>query len=127
MNVKLIALVAAAITVSACDEESAVVEPRLHVIAPACAAPAPLRGEPTSRLADHYIVVYKSGTNVRAATQTFEGRFGFTARHYYAHAILGFAATLSAEAVAAIRCDARVDFVEHDAEVHLTNVTHRMP
>ena len=62
-----------------------------------------------------YIVVLKgSVANPAAVAQEHAARFGGTVTHVYSHALKGYSLTLPAPAVAGIRADPRVDYVEAD-------------
>ncbi|HEX2079982.1 MAG TPA: protease inhibitor I9 family protein [Longimicrobium sp.] len=86
-------------------------------IAAQCVRPAPLHGTPDPRTAGSYIVVFHDGTPSAAVTARLAGKYGFEPKHVYEHALRGFAATLSDDVVAGIRCEPEVRFVEHDAVV----------
>lgn len=121
MKAHTLALTAALLTLSACGDGGAVglEESRLNVLPTSCSDPAPLLGTPDSRVADSYIVVFDDSTDSAARTAELEEKYGFTAQYVYEHALEGFAAVLSAETVAAIRCEADVKYIEHDAVVSI--------
>ena len=79
-----------------------------------CRSPAPLEGR-SSAGTPGYIVVFRDGTDARVETDRLARRLRFTPRHVYTSAILGFAATLTAPQLAAVRCTPSVRYVEHDA------------
>jgi hypothetical protein len=79
---------------------------------------APLLGSPDPRAAG-YIVVFHDGTDADAATEALSAAHGFVPRHVFRHALLGFAAELSEDAVDAIRRDPAVKYVEHDGPVSI--------
>lgn len=83
---------------------------------PRCPRPAPLQGKAV-RGAATYIVVFRNGTDARAATERLAARYHFAAKHVYTSALLGFAAELKPEALAGVRCDRAVRYVERDAPV----------
>jgi hypothetical protein len=83
---------------------------------PSCRAIAP----PGARVADRFIVVFRPGTDAGAAASRLAARFAFSPTRVYRHAVLGFAATLTAEALAGIRRDGCVRHVERDREVGIT-------
>ncbi|HEX2204925.1 MAG TPA: protease inhibitor I9 family protein [Longimicrobium sp.] len=64
-----------------------------------------------------WIVVFRAGTDARAAAESLAREHGFTLRHLYEHALLGFAASLTPEQLAAVRRHPAVDYVEPDGEV----------
>src|SRR5919204_2606221 len=65
-----------------------------------------------------FIVVLKDSAG-RAAPVAAEHsrRFGADVRYVYAHALNGYAATLSEDQLGALAADARVDFIERDGTV----------
>ena len=66
-------------------------------------------------IAGRYIVVFKAGISDPAGKAKSKAlRHGAKLRHTYTKAIPGFAAELSSEAVAALRADPDVDFIEAD-------------
>ena len=79
------------------------------------AGPAPLHGRASA--AGGYIVVYHDGTEPDAVTDALAAAHGFAPRHVFRHALLGFAAELSADALDAVRRHPAVKYVEHDAPV----------
>lgn len=81
-------------------------------------APAPLHGPP-SPAARGYIVVFHPGTDPDAVVDALAAAYGFAPKHVFRHALLGFAAELSDDALDAVRRDPAVHYVEHDAPVRL--------
>lgn len=75
--------------------------------------PAPLHGKPDAAAAG-YIVVYHDGTDPDAVTDELSAAHGFTPRHVFRHALLGFAAELAADALEAVRRHPAVKYVEHE-------------
>lgn len=68
---------------------------------------------------DNYIVVFKENINdVDAETNQIGQQYNIKSKHRYKHTIKGFAATLSAAVVDALRNDPRVAYVEQDQEMH---------
>jgi hypothetical protein len=84
------------------------------VLPPACADPAALLGTYDVR-APGYIVVFREGVDPEAETARLGAMHDFEPMYVYAAALRGFAALLSPQAVAAIRCESSVHYVEHDA------------
>lgn len=80
---------------------------------------APLLGSPDPA-ARGYIVVYHDGTDADAVTDALAAAHGFVPKHVFRHALLGFAAELSEDAVDAIRRDPAVKYVEHDGPVSIS-------
>lgn len=78
--------------------------------------PAPLLGLPDPA-ATGYIVVFRDGTDADAVTDALAAEHGFTPKHVFRSALLGFAAALPAGAVEAIRRHPAVKYVEHDGSV----------
>ena len=74
---------------------------------------APLHGKPDAA-APGYIVVYHDGTDPDAVTDELAAAHGFTPHHVFRHALLGFAAELSADALDAVRRHPAVKYVEHE-------------
>jgi hypothetical protein len=105
----LVAIVAAIGTtgLAACDDAIAPDQPQ-------CLKPAPLLGSYDSR-APGYIVQYRDGVDPVAETSALAAKYQFTPTSVYTVALHGFAALLSAEAVAGVRCERTVLEVEHDA------------
>lgn len=64
-----------------------------------------------------WIVVYQDGTDADAVTEALAAEHGFVPRHVFRHALLGFAADLPADALAAIRRHSAVKYVERDGPV----------
>ncbi len=83
------------------------------VAATAQAAPAPLR-DPGPGFQDRYVVVLRDGVSGQAAEQAALGNGG-QIHLRYATALKGFAATLNATALAAVRAEASVAYVQQDA------------
>ncbi|MEU7136919.1 S8 family peptidase [Streptomyces sp. NPDC046261] len=73
--------------------------------------PAPLRPTAGERVPDHYIVTLRTGFSPRTLTR----RLGVTPDYIYTHALTGFAATLNAEQLEAVRSAPDVAAVEQDA------------
>ena len=85
----------------------------LYRLSPPCSAPAPLRSARPQDRAPGYIVTYRSGTDSRMVTAELASKYGFSPEFVYT-VVPGFAAVLSEQALAAIRCDSRIAFVEYD-------------
>lgn len=78
----------------------------------ACLRPAPLEGRPDPR-APGYVVRYHDGVDAAAETSRLAQRHGFRPDVVY-RTLPGFAAELSAAALAGVRCEASVKRVAHD-------------
>jgi hypothetical protein len=102
-------------SILACRDAAA---PNFDVIAPACADPAPLGGEPDAR-APGFIVVFEDNVEARPETNRLAEVYGFTPRYIYEFALQGFAADLTPDVVAAVRCEATVQSVSHDGFVSI--------
>jgi hypothetical protein len=109
---------AAFVALAGCEST---VEPRFSMsMAPqaSCARPAPLKGERDPR-APAYIVVFRDGTAARQTASALAEKYGFQLNQVYEHAVRGFAAVLSEAALAGIRCEPAVEYVEHDGVMKL--------
>lgn len=105
-------LLLAALTLTACGDQTVTGPGRL------CANPAPLRGQANPR-APGYIVVYQDGTPASETTEQLARKYGFAPRHVYT-VFPGFAADLTTDALAGVRCESVVRYVEHNGEVSLS-------
>jgi subtilisin family serine protease len=122
-SIRLLSAATAALLLTACsatDEVPTGVEAS-QAIAGLNEAAAPVAG---TKIPDRYIVVFKDqvGNPASEAAAMMRGRGGeihFT----YEHAIKGFAATIPAAAVEAIRRNPKVAYVEQDAVVTTTATT----
>lgn len=97
-------LALALLAFGACTSE---LEPRMD-----CEEPAPLVGEKDA--GQRYVVLFREGTAAGEATARLASKLGFTPRHVYDHALLGFAAELTDAALACVRCDPEVKEVRVD-------------
>jgi hypothetical protein len=79
---------------------------------------APLHGK-ADAAAPGYIVVFHDGTNADAVADALAATHGFTPKHVFRNALLGFAAELSDDALAAIRRHPAVKYVEHEGMVRM--------
>jgi hypothetical protein len=79
---------------------------------------APLLGTPDPT-APGVIVVYHDGTDPDAVTDELAAAHGFTPKHVFRSALLGFAAELSDDALAAVRRHPAVKYVEHEGVVRM--------
>ncbi|MFN2390063.1 MAG: S8 family serine peptidase [Actinomycetota bacterium] len=75
------------------------------------------------RIPGHYIVVLHDTADADSTAQEHARRFGANVSHVYRHALHGYAARLSDQAVARISSDARVQWVEPDRVVTLAAQT----
>lgn len=78
-----------------------------------CAQPAPLlgRNDPAAR---GFIVVYTDGVDPVVETSRLAAKYDFTPAYVHTAALHGFAATLSPDALAALRCERCVAYVQHN-------------
>lgn len=85
----------------------------IPTVTPPCPTPAPLGGwgHPAH---PSYIVVFHEGVAPRAETERLSQVYGFVPRSVYERALLGFAATLTPEVVARLRCEPTVKYIDHD-------------
>jgi hypothetical protein len=107
----------ALLVLAACDSPSA--PDALAQLSAPCPNAAPVLNQPAPSLANRYIVVYRDGTDSRATTARLAQKHGFTPRFVYEHALLGFAAELSADALAGVRCEPEVKYVDGDQVVRV--------
>ena len=99
---------ATALLVAACKSDSGIgPEP-----APTCIAPAPLLGRADAR-APGYIAVYHDTVNATTETSRLAAEYDFQPIAVWNVVIRGFAATLMPPAVAGIRCEPTVRYVQH--------------
>jgi len=82
-------------------------------LTPPCSAPAPLRSARPQDRAPGYIFGYRSGTDAKAVTAELAAKYDFSPEFVY-DTLPGFAAVVSEQALASIRCDNRVASVEYD-------------
>lgn len=87
-------------------------------LTPPCSAPAPLRSARPQDRAPGYIVTYRSGTDSRMVTAELASKYDFSPTFVYT-VVPGFAAVLSEQALAAIRCDSRIAFVDYDIVIQV--------
>jgi len=108
-------IAAAVLAATACAEQpSEPLDPPQSMLQPACEDPAPVLGQPDSRLVDRFIVVFRDGTDPGVAADRLATEFAFTPIYVWGHALLGMAAELPPAAVAGIRCAPEVEYLEHD-------------
>jgi hypothetical protein len=98
----------------ACTRATESAEPLLPppVLSPPCDSPAPLLGT-WNPGAPRYFVIFHDTVDVRAEVDRLAARYGFQPRHVYEHVLGGFSAALTPEAVAGLRCEPNVSYVEH--------------
>lgn len=87
-----------------------------EVVAPPCAAPAPLHFAVTP--AEGWIVMYQAGVNATTTTATLQAKYGFTATRVY-EAVGGFFAELTPAQIAALRCEPAVAAVEQNEQAFI--------
>ena len=114
MRILTAALLAAAL--AACSASLTVARPEIDRSAGAAQStqPAALTGTPDPRTAGSYVVVFRDGTDAAGTTQRLVQKYAFQPRHVYEHALQGFAAPLTDEQLAGVRCEAEVRYVSHD-------------
>jgi subtilisin family serine protease len=113
-------LVAAALTAAACADPTSIPEPVGQDPAPLQSVAEPIPGQ--------YIVVFHGAPpDVRTRSGVLVGRLNGRLLHTYSRAVRGFAARLSDEAVAELRLDPSVAYVEQDQVIRIvteqTNAT----
>lgn len=110
-------LVAAALVAGTAACADGPVEPARSATEP---GPAPLLAPApgVQGIADRYVVVFRDGVDdVPGTAERLTAAHGGTLHHTYRHALRGFAATLSAAGVEAVRSDPGVAYVEADQVV----------
>lgn len=114
MRIFPIALAALALAACAESPTDAGTEATQFIPSASCAQPAPLTGSRDPRAGGVAIVAYHDGTDSPAVTARLAQKYGFTPRFVYQHALTGFAAPLTDEQIAGIRCEAETRFVQFD-------------
>lgn len=104
------AMVVGAIALAGCDNPTSPDHPN-------CLRPAPLLGS-YDPAAPGFIVVYRNGVDAVAETKVLAAKYQFTPTSVWTAALQGFAAEMSPQAVAAVRCEPSVLDVEHNALVY---------
>lgn len=66
---------------------------------------------------ERWIVVFRDGTDAAAVADEMARAHGFRPKYVYTAALLGFAAALSPDQLAAVRRHPAVDYVERDGQV----------
>ena len=80
--------------------------------------PAPLHRASGRWVPDSFIVVYDPATvSPDAKTDALAAKYGFATSYRYEHALKGFAATLTPAAVAGLRSEPGVAYIEEDQYV----------
>jgi hypothetical protein len=113
-----VGLFAAMIGTQACSSFG-VGDERHIVVAPSCAEPAPFRNryDPKGK---GYIVIFHDGTDARAETHRLADTYRFALRHVFTgRSLQGFSAEMSPSALAAVRCDKKVEYVEFNLSVSI--------
>jgi hypothetical protein len=90
-----------------------------HRLSPPCSTPAPLRSAAPQERLPGYLFWYRPGTESRLVTTELASRYEFTPLFVYTVAP-AFAAVVSDQALAAIRCDSRVESVEYNVNVYVS-------
>lgn len=86
-------------------------------IAPRCAEPAHLGvAKPGQEPSEGWIVVMKPDTTIHYITQVLPAQHGYTLASVY-ETLPGFAAELTPQQIAALRCDGAVEFIEQNVVV----------
>ena len=89
----------------------------VSTVAPRCADPAPLGvARPGQQPAEGWIVVMKEGTGIGYIRDVLPARHGYTLTTVY-ETLPGFAAELTQQQIAALRCDGTVEFIEQNVVV----------
>jgi hypothetical protein len=79
-----------------------------------CTAPAPLFGQADPR-APAFIVVYHDTVDATAETARLAALYSFRPTAVWATGLRGFVAPLSPQALASLRCEPAVRYVDHEA------------
>ena len=91
---------------------SGVAGARPEIVTPLCDDPAPISNSYDPK-ASGYLVIFHVGTDARQESSRLAQVHGFTPRHVFAaESLQGFSAELSPAALAALRCDKSVNYVE---------------
>ncbi|HEY0036710.1 MAG TPA: S8 family peptidase [Longimicrobium sp.] len=115
---RLIIAIAAAIGLAACSDT-----PSGPNAAPS-APPAASKGGAREMIPDRYVVVFKNSVgDAPGLARQLASAHGGNVHHTYQHAIKGFAATLPAAAVSALRNNPNVAYIEQDQPVYLMQTT----
>jgi hypothetical protein len=88
-------------------------QPLGHRLLPPCSAPAALRSAFPQDRVPGYIFSYRAGTDAKAVTAELAAMYDFTPKYVF-DVVPAFVAVVSEQALAGIRCDSRVAFVEYD-------------
>ena len=104
------AMVGALVWLGACDNA-------ISPDQPPCDHPAPLNGT-YDAAAPGFIVQYHGGVDAVAETKILAAKYNFTPTFVWTSALQGFAAQMSTQAVAGVRCEASVLEVEHDGRAY---------
>ncbi len=111
MRLSQIAPTAATAWFLACTN-SGVAGARPEIVTPPCDDPAPIVNSYDPKESG-YIVIFHVGTDARQETSRLVQVHGFTLRHVFAaEPLQGFSAEISPAALATIRCDKSVNYVE---------------
>jgi hypothetical protein len=93
---------------------------RPKLVPPPCDDPAPIVNSYDSK-AQGYIVIFHDETDARLESARLAEVHGFTLRHIFAgKSLQGFSAEISPSALAALRCDKSVDYVEFNLSTSIT-------
>lgn len=111
---RLAMALATALTLSACSDHAQAPTSTPDGLAPVLSA-----ASSADRVADRYIVVLKPGADGRGLAERTAREHGGTVHYVYQHALNGFAATLRAQALEALRRNPQVDFIEQDQVMYL--------
>jgi subtilisin family serine protease len=110
---------------------SALADPAQAADGPNPAEPdvAPAQGDDSERIPNRYLVIFSSGASlehIRAVEQEATARGG-RIHVEYTEALRGFGATLPKAALAAVKADEKVRFVEADRTVEITSTQTAVP
>jgi hypothetical protein len=94
-----------------------------EVVTPPCENPSPLNGKPNP-LREGYIVTFTRGVNAVLESERLSTKYQLTPTTVFLFGSGGFAATITAQKVAALRCEPTVASIEHDMLFTIAKASH---
>jgi hypothetical protein len=95
-------------------------DPTGHRLSPPCSAPAPLHFAHPQDRGPGYLFAFREGTDAKLVTSELAATYDFAPLAIFT-VNPGFAAVVSEQALAAMRCDNRVQFVEYNIIFHVAH------